>query len=85
MSENNQNLAIRAAIAYQDGSMKAIQRGMVFHFKKGPDAAHEELVADIIGMTDDEIRAVVEMFIAAGIEYGIIQEEPSPADNPLSC
>lgn len=85
MSKNTENLAIRAAVAYQDGSMISIDRGMVFHFTKAPDVEQEELVADIIGMTDDEIRAVVEMVIAAGVEYGIIQAEPIDGGNlPVS-
>lgn len=72
MGNTNEAAAKRIVVEYDDGSVKALEKGLVFHIEENedtPEVAH--ITAEMVSMTGRDLYTVVSAAVELGVKLGM--------------
>lgn len=68
---NNDNSVEKITLTYSDGTIKDIDKGLVFRVKENPEKDTAEITADMVGMSGKDLFTVVQAAVELGIRLGM--------------
>ena len=81
MSKSNDAAAKRIIVEYEDGSVKELEKGLVFRFEdedEDTDVAH--ITAELVGMSGRDLYTVVGAAVDLGVKLGMFSDKEDAAD-----
>lgn len=63
--------ATKITITYDDGSVKELEKGLVFHIEEKPNEEQVQITADMVAMSGKDLFTVVTAAVELGMKLGM--------------
>lgn len=71
MSKEKEAAAKRVVVEYEDGSVKELDKGLVWRFEGDEDSDQVQITAELVNMTGRDLYTVVEAALELGMRLGM--------------
>lgn len=71
MSKEKESVAERVVVEYEDGSVRKLDKALVWHFKDDEDSNQIQITAELVNMTSLDLYTIVEAALELGMRLGI--------------
>lgn len=72
--------AEKVIITYSDGSVKELEKGLVFHLQDDPEAGQVHITAEMLGMSGQDLFTVVSAAVEIGMKLGMFGDTEGADD-----
>ena len=79
MSEQQEKNAVKITVTYDDGTVKDLEKGLVWFITGIPEKEQVDITAEMIAMSGKDLFTVVNAAIEMGVRLGMfndLEEEP---------
>lgn len=80
ISENNEKIAEKIIIVYDDGIAESIEKGVCVSFCPA-EGGQMEICAEMVGISGPELKTVINAFIQLGGRLGMFRDDPEEAED----
>lgn len=71
MSKEKEAAAKRVVVEYEDGSVRELDKGLVWRFEGDEDSDQVQITAELVNMTGRDLYTVVEEALELGMRLGM--------------
>ena len=79
MSEQQEKNAVKITVTYDDGTVKDLEKGLVWFITEIPEKEQVDITAEMVAMSGKDLFTVVNAAIEMGVRLGMfndLEDEP---------
>lgn len=72
--------ATKITVTYDDGSVKELEKGLVFHLGDVQDNGNIQITADMVALSGQDLFTIVEAAVELGVKLGMFGDTEAADD-----
>lgn len=72
--------AVKITVTYDDGSVKELEKGLVFHLEEKPAEDQVQITADMVALSGQDLFTIVTAAVDLGMKLGMFGETEGADD-----